>query len=60
MRLRNARPTLRDDERGAVQVEYTVVLVLVALVMAAALGTVAVSGLQFHRSVQRSIVSTVP
>jgi Flp pilus assembly pilin Flp len=53
------RALLRDT-RGAFQVEYTIVLVLVALVAAVALAGLAVPLIQYYRSQQTAITSPIP
>ena len=51
---------LIDDQRGAYQVEYTVVLVLVAIIGAVAIAGLSVPLLHYHRSVQQVILQPVP
>lgn len=52
--------TLVQDESGAYQVEYLVVLILVALVTSIALATVAMPLVLYHESVRESVTATVP
>lgn len=51
---------LVSDERGSVQTEYTIVLVLVALVAAVAVGALSWPLLQYHRSLTDQVTSPVP
>jgi len=51
---------LLADTRGAVQTEYTVVLVLVALLAAAAVGALSWPLLEYHRGVTDQITAPVP
>jgi len=48
------------DERGVVQTEYTIVLVLVAIVAALAVGALSWPLLQYHRSITDQVTSPVP
>lgn len=48
------------DERGSVQTEYTIVLVLVALVAAVTVGALSWPLLQYHRSITDQVTSPVP
>ncbi|MDQ3036807.1 MAG: hypothetical protein M3Y87_30720 [Myxococcota bacterium] len=52
--------SLRADERGSYQLEYLVILVLVALVTAIAIATVAVPLVLYHADVREAVTSTVP
>lgn len=45
--------SLGDDERGAYQTEYTIVLVLLALVLAVAVGLLATPLVEYHDAVTR-------
>jgi Flp pilus assembly pilin Flp len=58
--MRREKRDLVSDERGAYQVEYTIVLVLVALLGGAAIAGLAVPLIQYYRSVQTTIVSPAP
>jgi Flp pilus assembly pilin Flp len=49
--------SLARDQRGAVYAEYTIVLVLVALVMSVALAALGVPFIHYFRSVQTMIFS---
>lgn len=49
-----------QDESGAYQVEYLVVLILVALVTSIAIATVAMPLVLYHESVRESVTATVP
>ena len=51
---------LASDERGSVQTEYTIVLVLVAIVAAVAVGALSWPLLQYHRSITDQVTSPVP
>ncbi|MBZ0116294.1 MAG: hypothetical protein IT378_01410 [Sandaracinaceae bacterium] len=51
------KTSLLRDERGAVYTEYTVLLVLVALVMALALASLFVPFVEYFRSVQDMILT---
>ena len=51
---------LVSDEHGSVQTEYTIVLVLVALVAAVAVGALSWPLLQYHRSLTDQVTSPVP
>lgn len=53
-------PSLRRDQRGAYQVEYLAVLVLVSLVTALAIATVAVPLVLYHLAIREAVTSTVP
>jgi hypothetical protein len=53
-------PDLATDERGAYQVEYLSVLVMVSLVTAMAIAAVAVPLVLYHASVREAVTSTVP
>jgi Flp pilus assembly pilin Flp len=48
------------DTRGAVQTEYTVVLVLVALLAAVAVGALSWPLLEYHRGITDQITAPVP
>ena len=48
------------DERGVAQTEYTIVLVLVAIVAALAVGALSWPLLQYHRSITDQVTSPVP
>jgi len=48
------------DERGVVQTEYTIVLVLVAIIAALAVGALSWPLLQYHRSITDQVTSPVP
>ena len=48
------------DERGVVQTEYTIVLVLVAIVAALTVGALSWPLLQYHRSITDQVTSPVP
>lgn len=52
--------SLGGDQRGAYQVEYLAVLVLVSLVTALAIATVAVPLVLYHGDVREAVTSTVP
>ncbi len=65
--MSGARPARRardaallGDERGAVQTEYTVVLVLVALLAAVAVGALSWPLLEYHRGITDQLTSPVP
>ncbi|UJR79092.1 hypothetical protein [Sandaracinus amylolyticus] len=53
-------PTLHRDERGAYQLEYLAVLVLVSLVTAFAIATVAIPLVLYHASIREAVTSPVP
>jgi len=55
--MKPARRSLLRDQRGAVYTEYTVLLVLVALVMALAIASIFVPFVEYYRSVQDMIDS---
>ena len=52
--------SLVRDERGSFQTEYTIVLVLVAIVVVGALATLGVPLVLYHRSVQAAVTAPVP
>jgi Flp pilus assembly pilin Flp len=52
--------SLGEDEEGAVYTEYTVLLVLVALVMSLAIAGLGVPFVHYYRSVQTMIFSPMP
>jgi Flp pilus assembly pilin Flp len=57
------KPNLRSlwhDTRGVYQTEYTIVLVLVAILGAVAIATLSVPLIQYHKSILTMIVSPVP
>ena len=60
MRLKDHASTLTSDERGGYQVEYLVVLILVAIVTTVAIATVAAPLVLYHDTVRESVTSTVP
>jgi hypothetical protein len=60
MRLKDRASTLGADERGGYQVEYLVVLILVAIVTTLAITTVAAPLVLYHDTVRESVTSTVP
>lgn len=51
---------LWTDVRGVYQTEYTLVLVLVAVLGAVAIATLSVPLIQYHQSILTMIVSPVP
>lgn len=58
--MSDERDDLAQDERGGYQVEYTVVLVLVAILAGAALAGLSVPLIQYYRSIQTTIISPAP
>lgn len=60
MRLRRNERSLVVDERGAYQTEYTIVLVLVALVAAVAIATLTMPLITLAISLQEAITFPVP
>lgn len=52
--------SLWSDTRGVYQTEYTIVLVLVALMGILAIASLSVPLVQYHKSIQTMIVSPVP
>jgi len=60
MRLKDRAIMLATDERGGYQVEYLVVLILVAIVTTVAITTVAAPLVLYHDTVRESVTSTVP
>lgn len=54
------RQSLWSDTRGVYQTEYTIVLVLVALMGILAIAALSVPLVQYHKSIQTMIVSPVP
>ena len=57
MRLKDERATVGEDTEGAVYTEYTVLLVLVALVMALALAGLGIPFVHYFRTVQELVFS---
>jgi hypothetical protein len=51
---------LQKCQRGAYQVEYVIVLLLVALAAGLVIGALALPLLEYHRSMQMMIVLPVP
>jgi len=58
--MKERKDDLLRDEGGAYQVEYTIVLVLVAVLAGAAIAGLSVPLIQYYRSVQTMIVSPAP
>jgi hypothetical protein len=54
------RADLPADEGGSYQLEYLAILVLVGLVTALAIATVAVPLVLYHADVREAVTSTVP
>ena len=52
--------SLARDQRGSFQTEYTIVLVLVAIAVVAALATLGVPLVLYHRSIQSAVTAPVP
>jgi Flp pilus assembly pilin Flp len=58
--MKKRRQSLIEDERGGYQVEYTIVLVLVAVIAGAAIAGLSIPLIQYYRSIQTMIVSPAP